>query len=317
MKFAELKTALKTKVAPAYCLFGADVYLINKAIDLIREAAVAHVSDAAAGMSGAAAAAAGAADLNISRLDDTASTSDIIAACRTVSFFGGRRVVIVKPCVQDIAQYLKNPDKDCVLILVAEKELRGAEPIDCSPMTPDLLIKLIANQLAGHNKKITPEAAAHLCNCCGNLYSRIDGELNKLVNFFPEKGALDTGDINAIVTKTASYQIFELSNAVCGGNIVRAEEVLRTLRDQGIEDYAIFGSLVSSLRRVFYSLACKAPNDTVAAVLGCSPYAVNYARRDYRSLAPKIAWLYANALDLEHDIKSGKVLVERAIVLMF
>jgi len=283
MKFAELKTALKTQVAPVYCLFGADVYLINKAIDLIKGAA-------------------GADGLNISRLDDAASASDIISECRTVSFLGGKRVVIVKPFVQDLGVYLKSPCKDTVLILFAEKEVKNAEPVDCSPMTPDLLIKLIANQLAKSNKKITPEAAALLCNYCGNLYSRIDGELNKLVNFYEGAESIGINEINALVTKTEGYQVYELSNAVCAGNIAKAEEILRVLQDQGVEDYAIFGQLVSSLRRIFYSLSCRAPNEAVAAVLGCSPYAVNYARRDYKNLTSKIAQTYNYALDLEYQI---------------
>jgi DNA polymerase-3 subunit delta len=297
MKFAELKGALKLELAPVYCLHGTDVYLINKAVELIKSAA-------------------GADGLNTSRLDDTASASDIITECRTVSFMGGKRIVIVRPFVQDLSAYLKSPSKDTVLIVVSAGEIKNTESVDCNPMPPDLLIKLIANQLNQCGKKITPAAANLLCNYCGNLYSRIDGELNKLVNFFAESESLDVNEINQIVTKTQEYQIYELSNAVCGGNIGKAEEILRTLQDQGVEDYAIFGNLVSALRRVYYSLSCKAPNNEVAAVLGCSPYAVNYARRDYKHLTTKISALYSYALNLEYEIKSGKVSVYNAVVVL-
>ena len=54
----------------------------------------------------------------------------------------------------------------------------------------------------------------------------------------------------------------------------------------------------------------------VAAVLGCSPFAVQYARRDNKHLAPRIKDLYAYALDLEYQIKSGRVGVNNAIVLL-
>ena len=298
MKFAELKTALKTKIAPVYSIYGMDFYLVNKAIQLIKDAV-------------------GASALDISRLDENASAANIITECRTVSFLGGKRVVIVKPFIQDINAYLKSPNPDCILILVSDKEIKNAESVDCNPMSPELLVKLIANHLAKHNKKITPDAANLLCNYCANLYSRVDGELNKLVNFFAEQDSIGTQEINQIVTKTAEYQVYELSNAICAGNVTRAEEILRTLQDQGTEDYAIFGNLVSSFRRIFYSLTTKAANEAVAAVLGCSAYAVNYARRDYRNLTPKIAQLYKSALDLEYQIKSGKISIQNAIFLLF
>jgi len=297
MKFAELKNALVPGAAPVYCLHGTDVYLINKAIDLIK-------------------AAAGADDLDISRLDDTASSQDIITECRTVSFMGGKRVVIVRPFIQDIGEYLKSPSCDTVLLLVSEKEVKNAVVVDCNPMSADLLVRLIANQLNLHGKKITAQAANLLCSYCANCYSRIDGELNKLVNFFVDSDSFDIGEINQLVTKTQEYQVYELSNAICGGAVTRAEEILRTLQNQGVEDYALFGNLVSALRRVFYSLSCKALNGEIAAVLDCSPYAVNYVRRDYKHLTTKVAALYSNALDLEYEIKSGKVSVGNAVVLL-
>jgi len=298
MKFAELKKSLQTEVKPVYSIFGTDFYLVGKAIELITNAVTTD-------------------SLNISRLDDSFTAQDIITECRTVSFLGGKRVVVVKPCTQDITEYLKSPNVDSVLVLVTEAPLKNTEAVDCNPMSVDLLVKLIANQLAAHGKKITPDGASLLCNYCANMYSRIDGELNKLVNFFPEKDALGIDEINQIVTKTQEYQVYELSNAICCGNLNRAEEILRTLQDQGVEDYAIFGNLVSSLRRIYYSLVCKSPNEAVANVLGCSPYAVNYARRDHRALAPRIAKLYAHALDLEYQIKSGKISVHNAIVLCY
>jgi len=302
MKFADLKATLKNNLAPVYLIHGVDFYLASKAIGLIVDAVNVNI------------------DLDVSRLDDTASAQAIIAECSTVSFLGGKRVVVVKPFVQDIGVYLKKPNPDCVLILVSPEEkatIKSVETVDCNPMSPDLLVKLIANHLAKHNKKITPDGAKLLCEFCANLYSRIDGELNKLVNYFVELESIGVDEINQIVTKTAEYQVYELSNAICAGNVKRAEEILQTLQDQGTEDYAIFGNLVSALRRIFYSLACKAPNEAIATVLNCSPYAVNYARRDYRALTGKIARLYNYALDLEYQIKSGKISVHNAIILCY
>ena len=296
MNFAELKATLRAGVKPVYLVHGSDIYLVQKAIDMIVGAAGVNA-------------------LDVSR----ATLETVVADCMTVSFFGGRRVVVVRPLEEmtaDIKKYIEKPNAECVLILVGEFVKGNFIDVNCNPMTPDILVKLIANQLAAAGKKISREAADLLCQYCGNTYARIDNEINKLVNYYIEKESIGVDEIKEICTKTTEYQVYELGKALCAGGMTQAEEILRALQDSGVEDYAIFGNLVGHFRRLFYSLTCKADNAAVASVLGCSPYAVQYARRDNRQLVGSIKSLYEYALDLEYQIKSGKVGVGNAIVLL-
>ena len=305
MNFVELKGTLKTNVKPAYLVHGSDIFLVQKAIDLITQ--FAGVKDTM---------------LDVSRLGEGAGADAIMAECLTVSFFGGKRVVVVRPFESEqltsaLKKYLEKPNPDCVLVLVGEMpNIKNVEYVNCNPMTPDILVKLIANQVAATGKKISREAADLLCVYCANTYARIDNEINKLVNYFADVEMIGVDEVKKICTKTTEYQIYELSKTICAGKIVESEEILRTLQDGGTEDYAIFGNLVSSFRRLFYSLTCKADMKDVATVLGCSPYAVQYARRDNRHLSGTIVGLYEYALDLEYQIKSGKISVENAIVML-
>ena len=305
MNFVGLKGTLKTNVKPAYLVHGGDIFLVQKAIDLITQ--FAGVKDTV---------------LDVSRLGEGAGVDAIVAECRTVSFFGGRRVVVARPfgveqLTAELKKYLEKPNPDCVLVLVGElPNVKNVEYVNCDPMSPDILVKLIANQVVAMGKKISKEAADLLCVYCVNTYARIDNEINKLVNYFTDIETIGVDEVKKICTKTVEYQVYELSKAICAGRIEECEEILRTLQDSGTEDYAIFGNLVSSFRRLFYSLTCKADTKDVAMVLGCSPYAVQYARRDNRHLANAIVCLYEYALDLEYQIKSGKVLVENAIVML-
>lgn len=305
MNFVELKSTLKSVVKPAYFIHGSDNFLVQKAVELIITAA--GVKDAV---------------LDVSKLGGADSAEAIVAACRTVSFFGGPRVVVVRPFTEEqngimLKNYLKNPNLDCILLLVGEKPIKDTEEINCNPMQQEILVKLITNQFAAMGKKISSDGAVLLCQYCSNYYSRIDNEINKLVNFYINTDLIGVDEIKAIVTKTQDYQVYELSHAICAGKITQAEEILKILQDSGVEDYAIFGSLVSAFRRLFYSLTCKADNKDVAAMLGCSPFAVQYARRDNKHLTGRIAGLYGYALDLEYQIKSGKISIEDAIVLCY
>ena len=305
MNFVELRNALKSKVEPVYLIHGSDIFLVQKSIDLIIEA-VNVIS----------------ADLDISRLDNMAHAEGIIAEASTVSFFGGRRIVIVRPFVNEqlnanIKKYLANPNPQCVLILVSDiAKIKDTQPINCNPMPADVIVKLIVNQLSKSNKKITQVAATMLAEYCDNTYARIDSELNKLINFFAEKQTIDTDDISTVVTKPIEHQIYELANSICTNTFEHSEQILSALQQSGVDDYAIFGGLVSAFRRLFYSLTTTADKEVVASVLGCNPFAVHYARRDNGHLRSVIAKLYEYALDLEYQIKSGKISTENAIILI-
>lgn len=293
MLFANLKNTLKTEIKPAYTLFGSDIFLINKAIELILEAAKIE-------------------PLNVTRLDEGTDESEIEASLRNVSMFGGSTAVIVRGA-------------ETRVILEPGIKVKDVERVDCNPMTSDLVVRMILSQ-----KRFTQDAAVLLATCCDNNYASVDNEINKLFNFFKDKELLTADDVASIVTKTENFQIYELSNALLKKDAIRADKILHTLLSCGMEEYAVFGNLVSSVRRLFFALTSPAPDGQVWAYLKGQPYApaqgsfasakgsyaVTASRRDGRHLREKIAGIYENALDLEYQIKSGKITAERAIFLL-
>ena len=302
MQFVELKNALKNKVEPIYMLYGTDIFLINKSIELIANALITQ---------------------EVTKFDETATASRIKMACQTVSLFGGKRMVIVRgvgdAVLKELAGYISRPNTDCALVLVYNAEkitAKNTQTVDCNPMAEAVIVKLIVNQLASQGKQITGQGAMMLSLYCGNNYARIDGEINKLVNFYKDIQILDKQHIEETVTKTEEFQIYELGNAVTKKDLVLSEKILGRLLTAGVEEYAIFGSLVSHIRRLYYSLLTSCQPENVAAILKCSPWAVVYARRDHKYLVPDIGKLYKKALDLEYAIKSGGVSITSAIEIL-
>lgn len=302
MDFTSLKTSLKVQVHPVYLLFGNDSFLINKSIQLITQAINAP---------------------DTTRLDETASSTAIIAACRTVSMFGDRRLVVVRniadTITKDLSKYLASPNKDCILILVSnvdkEPKIKNVQLVDCNPIKDaTILQQLICKQVRDAGKTITPAASSLLVNLCANNYSRINNELIKLTNLDDEK--IDTNHVGDFVIATQDFQIYELGNAVCRGDIQGSNKILNNLRAQGFDEYAIFGNLLAQFKRLFFSLTTKASNDAVAQVLKCNPYAVSFARRDNRVLTPKIKTIYAQTINMEYQIKSGALTPTAAVELV-
>ena len=279
MLFANLKSTLKNEIKPSYVLFGSDVFLINKSIELIMEAAKIE-------------------PLNVTRLDEGVDEGSIDACLRNLSMFGGSTAVVVRGI-------------ETRVILQPGIKAKDTERVDCNPMTPDLVVRLIMSQ-----KKFTNDAAVLLAQCCDNNYASVDNEINKLLNFYKDKELLTADDVSSIVTKTESFQIYELSNACLKKDAVRADRILHNLLSGDVEEYAIFGNLVSSVRRLFYALKSPQADAAVAGFMKVHPYSITASRRDGRHLRDKITGIYENALDLEYQIKSGKITAESAIFLL-
>ena len=303
MQFVTLRQSLTQKVQPAYLLFGSDIFLINKSIELIEKALDTT---------------------EVTRFDETATLSQITAAAQTFSMFSSKRLIVVRnisdSSLKELKKYLDNPNPDTTLVLVINSEKAptfklGIQTVDCSPIQGDILLKLIAKQVGDSGKQITANAATLLAGYCSNNYSKINNELNKLLNLTEDK-VLDIRHIEGNVTPNEDYQIFELGNAIAKQDIFKADRILAHMQQSGVEDYAIFGNLVGMYRRLYYALCSKATNDQVASVLKCNPYAVLYARRDNKHLLPKIKSIYKEALELEYKIKAGIVNVTSGIQIL-
>jgi DNA polymerase-3 subunit delta len=189
--------------------------------------------------------------------------------------------------------------------------VKETEKVDCNPMGEEMVVRMILQ-----NKKFTPDAAVMLARVCENNFAAVSNEMEKAMAFYHDKSAIDREDIAQIVSKTEKYQIYELSNAIMKKDTAKAVEILQTFTLLGVDEYAVFGNLVAFCRRLFYAKTSPQPDAAVAAFLGLKPYAVTFVRRDGRITAEKAADIYAKALDLEYQIKSGKILAGRAAVLL-
>lgn len=299
MDFAQLKASLKVRVEPVYLLYGADYFLINKAVTLINNALP---------------------DAEVSKFGEDTSSEEIVTALSTTSFFTNPRVVIAtlgeRPALSSINQYIKNPVAQNVLILISYREkpeanLKGATVVNCNPMPAEILVPLIAKQIAPH--QITRDAANYLVEATGGYYTLIDNELNKFLSYYADVPVWEVKHLQPYLTKTLDYQIYELGAAILAHNTTAASSILSWLISSNTNEYMIFGGVVAQLRRAYYATASKDDINVVGKILGCSPYAVKYARRDYGANPAMVKACYARALELEYQIKSGQTMVTTAL----
>ncbi|MCQ2382136.1 MAG: hypothetical protein MJ054_02415, partial [Clostridia bacterium] len=191
MDFAQLKASLKTQVEPAYLLYGTDYFLINKALSLIQSAVPS---------------------CEMTKFPDDASSDSVIVSLTTTSFFTNARLAVVtlsdKPVLSSYTQYLKNPIAGNVLVLISYQEkplnLKGVVPVNCNPMPAEILVPLIAKQIAPH--QITREAANYLIEATGGYYTLIDNELTKFLAYYQDLPTWEIKHLQPYLTKTLDYQ---------------------------------------------------------------------------------------------------------------
>ena len=310
MLFTELKQSLKDGVASAYWAQGSDVFLVNKSVELILGVAGKTPDPCGSPPLGKG-------EATLVRFDEDVKPDAIGAALGNVSMFGERTVVVVRGA--DFAKVYLKPIK-------SDKEFTK---IECNPMPEGVVVKLIMQ-----NKKFGAESAGALCKMCECNYANVANEMAKLEAFYTDKAAISVADIEAIVTKTEKYQVYELSNALLKRDRARVGAIIESLDQHGVDAYAVFGSLVAFCRRLFYACCSKAEAGVIASVLGCNPYAIIATRREGNWLsvssqnhilkvdfaptpkAPTPRAIYERALDLEWQIKSGRIAAERATVLL-
>jgi DNA polymerase III delta subunit len=280
MLFADLKNSLKEKIAPVYIAAGTDVFLINKSVELILAAAAVG-------------------PLNVVRMEEDAAPDTINAALQNVSMFGGATAVVIRGLA------------DTKIYLQPTRDLKKAEKIDCNPMAESLVVRLIMQ-----NKKYTQDAAQHLARVCDNNFSNISNEMQKLDSYYFDKSALTPADIDAVVTKTIKYQIFELTDAISKRDTARVNTMFDYLEQTAADEYSVFAMLMSHCRKLFFARASLLHDTELGKYLGVHPYSITVMRRAQNINSARAAELYAIAIEYEYQIKSGKILPWRAALLL-
>ena len=299
MEFAQLKGSLKTRVEPAYLLYGTDYFLINKAVALIQAALP---------------------DAELTKYGDDVSPESVTAALSTSSFFTSARIAVAtlaeKTSRAAYLQYLKQPLPGNVLVLICYHEkpdaaLKNVTAVDCNPMPAEILVPLIARQIAPH--QITRDAAQYLVEATGGYYTLIDNELTKFLAYYADLPVWEIKHLQPYLTKTLDYQIYELGAAILRHQVTAAAQILAWLLDSNTNEYLIFGGVVSQMRRAYYATASKDDINVLGKMLGCSPYAIKYCRRDYGANPAAVKACYARILELEYQIKAGQTTATAAL----
>jgi DNA polymerase-3 subunit delta len=166
-----------------------------------------------------------------------------------------------------IASYMKNPNPDALLILIADhisipadvrrmemtdkeryeriRETLGEDfaVIEFARVDEGEAIKWLNETAAIHSTKIDPEASRELVDSLGGDMLMISNELEKLLLYVGEKKRITLGDVETMVLAAKQRTLYELTDALSAHNRARSLEILDAMLTTGDGDEAAIGHL--------------------------------------------------------------------------
>jgi DNA polymerase-3 subunit delta len=256
MEYKELMTSLKNKkYVPVYLLTGEEPYFINKASDYIEE----HFFEDEALK-----------DFNFQLLyGKDVTANQVVAFAKEYPMMSDYRLIIVREAqnldnIACLAEYVKNPQKQTVLVLCYKNKKLDAKTTLYKTIAKLGVVfnsaKVYEDQLPDHIRNIAKEkgfqiefsAVNLLATHIGTDLSRIDNEIEKLINVVPKNTEITRQIIEKYVGISKEYNIFELVKAVIGRDIFNTYKILNYFSTNPV-GYAKTLT-VSALYTAFYQL---------------------------------------------------------------
>ncbi len=312
MKFVELKKSLNTKMFPFYIIKGKDVYLRNKAQEMIENKCVGSLKE-----------------INITRYnDENYNIESILTDLSAMPMMADYRVVVLKDInpksnidISAILKAIENKSTSNVLIISDAQDsnwyknlTKYATIIDCDPLDELMLQKIALKSFQDSNVQIDATALKMLVEFCNLDLSRINNEVNKLCNYVGKNGLVNAGVVSDVVHKDLEYNIFELSNAVAKKDGVLALKIVQQLLMQKESAQVLLMMILSNFRRMFFAIISKNTPAELAKKLGVKEFAIKKAKEMARGFTPvRLKSILDFGAELDYKIKAGNITAENAI----
>lgn len=238
------------EVGPLYLFAGAEEYLVEEAIRLIKERLVVRGEE----------------EVNFDMLFGSETNAwAILEKVEAVGFFGRRRLVVVQSAdsLRDrklLISYCKEPFKSSCLVLVDSKidskdelqsmllSLKDAVVSHFWPLFPNQIPTWIQERVRQRGKLISYECAEVLQELAGGSLRNLAQEIEKLVIYTGVRKSIEEEDVLTVIGSGSAENIFKLADAVGGKQLDNALKIFNQLKNKGDDFVAVLGLLIRHFR---------------------------------------------------------------------
>jgi len=231
----------------------------------------------------------------------TSTVHEWIGACKTLSFFGGEKLVIVRGLdevewedgkVTPLLDYVSDPVPEACLVLTARKadrkrkvykalaKLKGAG--ECTAPREPALIAWLKNRAKESKRTLTAGAARLMVERVGLKPGLLAGELEKVITFAGKVQSIDEQAVMAVVGETRLENVFDLTDALKAKNPVRALSILRNHLEHGEQPVKLLGMIAWQFRLIWevkHHQTTGTPPSRIAQKMGIAPFQAEQALR--------------------------------------
>ncbi len=270
------------------------------------------------------------------------SAQAVIENCETLPMMSDYRLIIVEDCAlltsgkakdeaQDselLAGYLKNvPTTTCLVFdagAAIDKRKKLAKALLAMPgavsfdaLDDAQLHKWISQTLRPLGKRMDRAVSEQLAFTSGRDLTLLHGELQKLAAYAGEREVITGEDVEKIATHTAECTVFAMVDALSGGKVQAAFELLSVLLSSGEQRIGILAMITRHYRQMMHLCAMqqeRIPQAQMAKTLGIPPFALTrlsrqVGRRPYAALRAAVE----ACVQADYDIKRGALREDAAL----
>ena len=299
---------------PVYALVGEESYLRSRCLKRLRGAVETEEQPGSM----------------VTEFEGAVQPSDIFDELRTIPFMGmeGRRMAILREAGEFISshedslkRYLASPSKHGILVLVCDK-LSGRSAVskavtdtgvrvDCSSLSWKRAKGWVQDEAERMGKDMDRRAASMLVEAIGPDLFGLRNELAKLRDYAGERGEITTDDVEEMVPNSRSRSIFQIGDAVVGGDTAKAIDLAEELLLRG-ESLSFMLSIMANRVRQLWQI--KRLNQRgmgqkkIAGEVGVPPFVVRKSLKLANSTPPrKLARQLAVLADSDYELKTKSV----------
>lgn len=270
-------------------------------------------------------------DFNLESFDAKSSpVGDWIASAKTLSFFGGIKLVVVRGLheaslppeeVEQLLEYTAHPLEETCLVMTADKADRKKKlfksltqqpwAVACEAPRERELIPWIQKRAQSMGYNLSPGAARMMIGRVGAKPGILATELDKLLTYAGENRSVTESEVAGVVGEIKIENAFALTEAVKEKNPQKALRLLHHLLDHGEDPIKIMGTLAWQLRVIWevkHYRGKNLPLPQIAREMGAKPFVVEKAMKHTGTFSQKeLRKSFDNLAQADRDLKgSGK-----------
>jgi DNA polymerase-3 subunit delta len=313
-------------IAPVYCLYGAERYLVDRCLQAIRAAVTAATGPAFAAF-------------NVDAFDlRETGIGAVVSTARTLPMMAPRRLVIGKGVdgvkadeLAPLVPYVADPNPQTCLVLIGDKidtrfkvfqVMRKAGYLHEFPSLRDReLAAWLGREARARRVSIDPDAAASLAEAAGPELGRLAQALEQLALYAGEGKTITSEDVEALIPETRQRSVFELTKAIGDGDVARALRVLANMfrnREPPLRVQFMLARQVRQIWRAKELAQAGVPRDQIAGAVGVPPFFLDDVlaparRMSHAALARGFERLFQADRALKSSRIDGELLLSRLV----